>query len=819
MNTRQKTSNKGNSFLTSAELKEKGNLQFKAGYFNASLECYRLAADLIKEDATEEQLWIRCTLNTAAAQIHIDDFFGAIESCTSALEKDSTNIKGLVRRGLSFNKVGDFNSAARDLKLAHSIDPNNKKAKEELLIAKKGIKDSEKLKTEASGCDDTADIRTSIKLPANKIEKELVRRVSENQITIISGDTGSGKSSQVPQILLRVFGGKILCTQPRRLAVVGIANRVACEMNCSLGSNVGYVIGQRRHMSTATNLVFCTAGVLFEDLRAKGVEAVAEFHMIILDECHERSIESDLVMVSLKRLLVQGAIRCKLVLMSATFDHQRYIDFFEDVNTTMHTVNIPIFGFNKGFHTQEFYLDTIVDLMKKNVIQSDKISEYEVLMKSFRVDPVASECKLPPVLFDLMIDLIEYVQATRSPEFSVLIFLPTYRSLETAHAKVGNHFRVMNDARTVLGDVRDSRRDIHVSILHSSVDVDKCLAECDSADNRVSKIILSSNIGESSITIPNCACVIDFCKSLRLNWDPDTKMMSSKMMWCSKSQAKQRKGRTGRTCDGVLFRLVPFPTYESFQNYEIPSLVASSLRNSSLKLLAAENKTMKDPRSVFSSCMDSPNEAVVEDALIYLEQVGAAKKSVEKVRKRKHSLGLSSAIYSVSTFGILLANLPLELEHSLLLVKGSRAGLLMEAVTLAVICSTTPYPIEVRIGAQNKHLSGFGDLNTKVVDKITMTLASLAAVQFHQTQFLIPSLASQYSKQTATGEATMANTYQSWQLLPGEEAWCQRHFLNADVLHHVAEGVKAVLDVLRRYPNIPHMSLLIEYFFISCDLF
>ena len=134
-------------------------------------------------------------------------------------------------------------------------------------------------------------------LAAKKFQKDILNLVESNKIAIIRGGTGCGKSSQVPQILLEEYGSQIICTQPRRLAVVSVANRVSAERGTVLGEEVGYAIGQRRVSKSYTSILFCTMGILLEDLRSNGPSALDNVKVLILDECHERSAESDLVLV------------------------------------------------------------------------------------------------------------------------------------------------------------------------------------------------------------------------------------------------------------------------------------------------------------------------------------------------------------------------------------------------------------------------------------------------------------------------------------------------------------------------------------------
>ena len=150
----------------------------------------------------------------------------------------------------------------------------------------------------------------------------------------------TGKSTQVPAILLdglaspdnsnaaidgSISKGYILCTQPRRLAVCAVAERVAEERNVKLGgTEVGYHIGQKNLSSKKTRLLFTTAGILLEELRDNGMEALTKFATIIIDECHERSSESDLVLAICKSFMrAHPTAPIRIVLMSATFDHAR----------------------------------------------------------------------------------------------------------------------------------------------------------------------------------------------------------------------------------------------------------------------------------------------------------------------------------------------------------------------------------------------------------------------------------------------------------------------------------------------------------------
>ena len=169
-------------------------------------------------------------------------------------------------------------------------------------------------------------------LAAHRQRRQILSVVQDNRVTMIVGDTGCGKSTQVPKILLDQVGGRVLCTQPRRLAVVAVASRVAEELGEELGGSVvGYHIGQDARAHEHTKLVFSTIGIALEQIKSLGLAALTRYSCIIVDEVHERSAESDVVLACIRQL-APHAPHLKLVLMSATAEPRIYQDFFAGVD-------------------------------------------------------------------------------------------------------------------------------------------------------------------------------------------------------------------------------------------------------------------------------------------------------------------------------------------------------------------------------------------------------------------------------------------------------------------------------------------------------
>ncbi|KAF8044985.1 hypothetical protein N665_5860s0001, partial [Sinapis alba] len=194
-------------------------------------------------------------------------------------------------------------------------------------------------------------------LPVAAMKKRIVEKIIENRVTLIVGEPGCGKSSQVPQFLLEANMSPILCTQPRRFAVVAVAKMVAMSRNSDLGDEIGYHIGHSKNLSQGSKILFKTAGVLLDEMLDKGLSAL-KYKVIILDEVHERSVESDLVLVCVKQFLIKNT-DLRVVLMSATADITRYRDYFKELGRgeRVEVVAIPSPDQRTIFQRRVLYLE------------------------------------------------------------------------------------------------------------------------------------------------------------------------------------------------------------------------------------------------------------------------------------------------------------------------------------------------------------------------------------------------------------------------------------------------------------------------------
>ena len=329
------------------------------------------------------------------------------------------------------------------------------------------------------------------KLPAWRKQDLIVDLINSNDVVLITGETGSGKSTQVVQFLLDDLvkksdfsKTKIICTQPRRISAIGLAERVADERCVNCGEEVGYVIRGVNKTKSTTRIRFMTTGILVRVLQ--GDKSFLKNSIVVIDEVHERSIDTDLIVILLKNLM--GKIPgLKIVLMSATVN----VDVFKNFFSSLKTCHIE----GRTFPIQDYFLDDVLKALdfkiKREKIDFDNIDDEDdkALEDASYLRPTADSkfFRSGQINYDLLTETAFHVDKRLKSERnngSIIIFLPG----------VGEINRCCDRLRSA-----DSSKSLVILPLHSALTPDDQKRVFNKYANK-RKIVVSTNIAETSIT-------------------------------------------------------------------------------------------------------------------------------------------------------------------------------------------------------------------------------------------------------------------------------------------------------------------------------
>ncbi|XP_049877718.1 probable ATP-dependent RNA helicase spindle-E [Pectinophora gossypiella] len=508
------------------------------------------------------------------------------------------------------------------------------------------------------------------KLAIDEYKQEILDRIGGFPVVIIEGPTGCGKTTQVPQWILddcyqKRKPCKIIVTQPRKIAAISIARRVAQERGWDVGGLVGFQVGLQKETSPDTRISYVTTGVLLQKLVA--AKTMNEYTHIILDEVHERGQEMDFLLLVVKRLLYTVSPRVKVILMSATFRKMAFADYFnisEDHIPQMASC-IEIVKKEPTFSVKTFYLNNLTKFGS-------------ILQQATPRDEPSIATEMHHLVIKLlnafeMIDKQEdrYESRANADLPSVLVFLPGINEIEELYT----HLNDMT-LRAKLGDAESAKYKWWVLPLHSTITADEQVRVFQRAPPGSRKIILATNIAESSITVPDIKYVIDYCLIKMLVADPSTNFTSLQLCWASKTNCEQRAGRAGRVRDGRVYRLVTDKFYDNFNQECRPEILRCPLER---LVLLAKMLDIGPPADTLALAMDPPDMSNIHRTILVLKEMGALKKTLNDV--------WSASDGDITYLGRVMAKLPLDVRASKLIMLGHIYGCLEESIIMAASMS------------------------------------------------------------------------------------------------------------------------------------
>ncbi|KAM9328553.1 putative ATP-dependent RNA helicase DHX57 [Pholidichthys leucotaenia] len=572
------------------------------------------------------------------------------------------------------------------------------------------------------------------KLPAWQEKENILDVLDRCQVLVVSGMTGCGKTTQIPQFILDAsLSGpaeqvaNIICTQPRRIYAISVAQRVAQERAEHLGNSVGYQIRLETVRSSATRLLYCTTGVLLR--RLEGEADLRGVTHVIVDEVHERTKESDFLLLVLKDLLIQRP-DLKIILMSATLNATLFSEYFYNCPT----VCIP----GRTFPVDQFFLEDAIaktgyviedgspymrsgkqnsssmsgskgvqrdvsddsgddvsnsmsfckkDLVK-NSVPDQQLSLQELIMrykdtkKSVIKNMAAMD--LDKINMDLVESLLEWIVDRKHnyPPGAVLVFLPGLAEIKMLYEQLQSN-RMFNNSH--------STRCV-IYPLHSTLSNEEQQAVFSRPPDGVTKIIISTNIAETSVTIDDVVYVIDSGKMKEKRYDASKSMESLEDSWVSRANALQRKGRAGRVASGVCFHLFTSHCFKhQMAKQQLPEIQRVPLEQLCLRIKILDVFAEQTLESVFSRLIEPPTMG-----------------SLNAAKQRLQDLGALTTDEKLTPLGYHLACLPVDVRIGKLMLFGAIFRCLDPALTIAAsLAFKSPFvsPWDKREEANEKKLA------------------------------------------------------------------------------------------------------------------
>ncbi|XP_014216687.2 putative ATP-dependent RNA helicase DHX30 [Copidosoma floridanum] len=424
---------------------------------------------------------------------------------------------------------------------------------------------------------------SSLDLPIFRYKSEILRELEENQALVIKGDTGCGKTTQVPQFIIDNMTEKgigsncnMVVTQPRRISAISLAERVAFERYEHIGDVIGYQVRLQQVLPKQNgSILFCTTGILLKKIQNNpNLEGCSH---VIVDEAHERSVDTDMLLVLLKRALKKN-LKLRVIVMSATINadlFQKYLD--------CRAVEVP----GRIFPVKTYLMDDM----------------YELDIPFHKPLDIIEDHAEPNVNCDQITDLIRWIDNAKPPG-AILCFLPGWSHI----------YRIQ-----ITLDRYESHR-FEVIPLHSKIPYLNQSKIFQPTPQGKRKIILATDVAETGITVPDIVYVIDSACHKEVRWHKNKGLSSIDTHWISRANFNQRRGRAGRVREGESYHFITKQKFSDLDAYPLPEVLRVSLEKTVLDCKTYSSEKVED---FLGSMPQPPRQSYVKKAVQDLQILGA----------------------------------------------------------------------------------------------------------------------------------------------------------------------------------------------------
>ncbi|KAJ6349820.1 hypothetical protein OIU78_006088 [Salix suchowensis] len=444
-------------------------------------------------------------------------------------------------------------------------------------------------------------------LPAFQEKERLLQAIARNQVIVISGETGCGKTTQLPQYILEseIESGRgafcsIICTQPRRISAMAVAERVSAERGEPLGEAVGYKVRLEGVKGKNTHLLFCTSGILLRRLLSdRNLNGITH---VFVDEIHERGMNEDFLLIVLKDLLPRRQ-DLRLILMSATLNAELFSSYYGGAPT----IHIP--GFTYPVRAQ--FLEDVLELTGYKLTSFNQVDDYgqEKMWKTQKqLAPRKRKNQITTLVEDALNNSSFDNYCSRERPGAVLVFMTGWEDISCLRDQLKAH--------PLLGDPNR----ILLLTCHGSMATSEQKLIFEKPPPNVRKIVLATNMAEASITINDVVFVVDCGKAKETSYDALNNTPCLLPSWISKASARQRKGRAGRVQPGECYHLYPRCVYEAFAEYQLPELLRTPLNSLCLQIKSLQVGSIGE---FLSAALQPPKPLAVQNAIDFLKMIGA----------------------------------------------------------------------------------------------------------------------------------------------------------------------------------------------------